>query len=95
MRVGANGPWPDLLALLSGPTPHMMAHALHAAVAIEAVLPDGTRHAATAIVEEISRGPVSERDLLLGFGTSVALPVGSEIWLTQAPLPGNSFTTNQ
>jgi len=95
MRVGAYGPCLDLLVLPSGSTPHMMAHALHAAVAIEAVLPDGTRHAATTTMEEISRGPVPERGLQFGIGTSVALPVGSEIWLTQAPLPGNSFTTNQ
>lgn len=91
LRVAASWPLPGLglLALPGGPTPHLMAYALHAAVAVEATLPDGTRHVATATVEEISRGAAPERGLLLNFGTPVAVPVGSEIWLGRSPLAGS------
>ena len=88
LRVATTWPLPGLglLALSSGPTPHLMAYALHAAVAVEAVLPNGTRHAATATVEEISLRAVPERGLLLDLGSPVALPAGSEIWLDQSPM---------
>ena len=90
LRVAATWPLPGLglLALPSGPTPHLTAYELHAAVAVEAILPDGTRHAATATVEEITREMVLERGLLLDFGTTVALPNNSEIWLVPALLSG-------
>ena len=90
LRVAATWPLPGLglLALPDGPTPHLTAYPLHAPVAAEAILPDGTRHTATATVEEISRGATSERGLLLDFGTPVALPIGSEIRLVRPPLAG-------
>ncbi|MFC6222361.1 hypothetical protein ACFP2F_03835 [Hymenobacter artigasi] len=90
LRVAATWPLPGLglLALPSGPTPHLAAYELHAAVAAEAVLPDGARHAATATVEEITRGAIPERGLLLEFGAAVDLPAGTEIWLVLPPLPG-------
>ena len=85
LRVAATWPLPGLglLALSAGPTPHLMAYGLHAAMAVEAVLPDGTRNAATATVEEITRGAVPERGLLLDFGTGLGLPLDSEIWLVR------------
>ena len=73
-----------LLALPSVPTPHLAAYELHAAVAVVAVLPDGTRRAATGTVEEISRGAVPERGLLLDYGSPMAVPNDSEIWLVAA-----------
>lgn len=90
LHVATTWPLPGLglLALPAGPTPHLTAYALHATVAVEAVLPDGTRHTATATVEEISREAASERGLLLDFGMPVALPVGSEIRLVRPPLAG-------
>ena len=75
-----------LLALPAGSTPHLTAYERYAAVAIEAVLPDGTRHATTATVEEITRGAIPERGLLLDLGMEAGLPVGSEIWLVPQPL---------
>ncbi|MGY3090649.1 hypothetical protein ACVWYF_003710 [Hymenobacter sp. UYAg731] len=88
LRVAAIWPLPGLglLALPDGPTPHLTAYELHAAVAVEAVLPNGTRHPGTATVEEITRGAVPERGLLLDFGTSIVVPNHSEIWLS-APTP--------
>ena len=87
LRVAATWPLPGLglLALPNGPTPHLTAYALHTTVAVEAILDDGTRHAATATVEEITRGAAPERGLLLDFRSPLALPVGSEIWLAQSP----------
>jgi len=76
-----------LLALPSGPAPGLQPYALHTALAVMAILPDGTRHAATATVEEISRPMAAEapvRGLLLDFGTTVALLSETEIWLTDA-----------
>lgn len=90
LRVAATWPLPGLglLALPSGPTPHLTTYDLHMAIAAEALLPDGTRHATTATVEEITRGAIPERGLLLDFGIAVALPVGSEIWLVPPPPSG-------
>jgi hypothetical protein len=91
LRVAATWPLPGLglLALPAGPTPHLVAYALHAAVAVEAVLPDGTRHPATATVEEITRGAEPERALLLDFGKNIAVPEHSEIWLVAPRLSGS------
>ena len=88
LRVATTWPLPGLglLALPAGPVPHLAAYELHAVVAVEAVLPDGTRHPATATVEEITRGAFSERVLLLDFGMSLALPEHSEIWLAPSQL---------
>ena len=92
LRVAATWPLPGLglLALPAGPTPHLTAYELHAAVAVEAVLPDGTCHPATATVEEITRGAVPERGLLLDFGTNIAVPDHSEIWLVPSRLSGTN-----
>lgn len=83
LSVAATWPLPGLglLVLPSGPTPHLAAYTLHTAVAVEAVLPDGTRHQSTATVEEITRGAEPERALLLDFGMNIAVPERSEIWL--------------
>ncbi|MDB5268807.1 MAG: hypothetical protein JWP58_1847 [Hymenobacter sp.] len=91
LRVAATWPLPGLglLALPDGPTPHLTTYELHAAVAVEAVLPDGARHPATATVEEITRGAIPERGLLLDFGASIAVPDSSEIWLAR-PQPSSS-----
>ena len=81
--------WPlpglGLLVLPAGPTPCLAACGLHTALAVAAHLPDGTRHAGTASVEEVSRpddvtGPT--RGLLLDLGTAEHLPPGADIWLT-------------
>lgn len=67
--------------LPEGSTPHLVAHALHTALAVTSVLPDGTRHVGVATIEEVTRpdtGPT--RGLLLDFGTAVTLPAGTEIW---------------
>ena len=92
LRIAATWPLPGLglLALPSGPTPHLTAYELHTTIAVEAVLPDGTRHATTATVEEITREAVPERGLLLDFGTSMALPFDSDIWLARTPLSGHN-----
>ena len=86
LRVAAAWPLPGLglLVLPDGPTPYLAACSLHVALAIEAHLPDGTRHSGLATVEEVSRptdatGPAS--GLLLDLGPIQQLPVGSTIWL--------------
>jgi hypothetical protein len=93
LRVATTWPLPGLglLALPGSPTPLLLPYALHTALAITAVLPDGTHQPGTATVEEVTRpeaatGPV--RGLLLEMGTTSEmgitspLPSGTEIWLT-------------
>ncbi|GAB2853102.1 hypothetical protein [Hymenobacter ruber] len=87
LRIAATWPLPGLglLALPDGPTPLLLPHALHTALAVVAILPDGSRQPGTATVEEVSRpdaapGPV--RGLLLNMETASPLPPGTEIWLT-------------
>ena len=93
LRVATAWPLPGLglLALPDGPTPYLAACALHTALAVEARLPDGTRHAGQATVEEISRapdaaGPASTSSLLLDLGFARELPAGTTIWLVGQPL---------
>lgn len=90
LRVATTWPLPGLglLVLPNGPAPHLAAYALHTVVAAMAILPDGTRYAATATVEDITRGNLSQRGPLLDFGAAVALPVGSEIELVPPSFPG-------
>ncbi|GAB3875333.1 hypothetical protein GCM10028824_30460 [Hymenobacter segetis] len=90
LRVAAIWPLPGLglLALPAGPTPLLLPYALHTALVVAAILPDGTRQPGTATVEEVSRpdtgtGPV--RGLLLDMGTACALPPDTEIWLAGEP----------
>ena len=76
-----------LLALPQESAAPLAAYALHTALLVEAVLPDGTRHAAHSTVEEITRpeeGTASTRGLLLDFAGPLALPLGTTIWLAQA-----------
>ncbi|GAB3854034.1 hypothetical protein GCM10028822_23500 [Hymenobacter terrigena] len=87
LRVATTWPLPGLglLALPDGLTPLLLPYALHTALAITALLPDGTHQSGTATVEEVSRpddaaGPV--RGLLLDMSTTSPLPPGTEIWLT-------------
>lgn len=94
LQVAATWPLPGLglLALPPAAGPALAGYALHTALAVEATLPDGTRHAAHATVEEITRpeasaggegaGPV--RGLLLTFAQPVELPPGTTIWLADA-----------
>ena len=86
LRVAATWPLPGLglLVLPDGPTPYLAACALHTALAVTSVRPDGTRHGGVATVEEVTRpdaGPTC--GLLLDFGAAVALPPGTEIWLNK------------
>ncbi|MBJ6109055.1 hypothetical protein JAO73_08540 [Hymenobacter sp. BT523] len=85
--------WPlpglGLLVLPQGPAPTLAPYALHTALAVEARLPDGARHAAVATVEEMTRPDTpgaSTRGLLLDVGAAT-LPAGTEIWLTDAAGP--------
>ena len=76
-----------LLALPQEPAAPLAAYALHVALLVEAVLPDGTRHAARATVEEITRpeeSTASMRGLLLDFAGPLSPPLGTTIWLAQA-----------
>ena len=89
LRVAATWSLPGLglLALPQEPAAPLAAYALHAALLVEAVLPDGTRHAAHATVEEITRpeeSTASTRGLLLDFAGLLTLPPGTTIWLAQA-----------
>ena len=89
LRVAAAWPLPGLglLALPQAATPQLAAYALHTALAVEAALPDGTRHTAHATVEEITRPEESNiptRGLLLDFAAPVVLPPGTTIWLATA-----------
>lgn len=89
LRVATAWPLPGLglLVLPDGPTPYLAACNLHTALTVEVRLPDGTRHAGLATVEEITRstaGPAS--GLLLDLGPNLELPVGSTIWLA-GPAP--------
>ena len=88
LRVAAAWPLPGLglLALPDGPAPALAAYDLHAALAVEAVLPGGARHAATATVEEVTRpeAPDPTRGLLLDWEPALELPAGAEIWLAAA-----------
>ena len=89
LRVAATWSLPGLglLALPQEPAAPLAAYALHAALLVEAVLPDGTRHAARATVEEITRpeeSTASMRGLLLDFAGLLSLPLGTTIWLAQA-----------
>ncbi|WP_210513827.1 hypothetical protein [Hymenobacter terricola] len=90
LRVAATWQLPGLglLALPDGPTPPLAPFALHTALAVEARLPGGTRHAAIATVEEVTRPEAPDapaRGLLLDFGAAVELPAGTEIWLVAVP----------
>ena len=87
LRVAQAWPLPGLglLVLPAGPTPCLAACGLHAALAVAAHLPDGTRHAGTASVEEVSRPDdvaAPTRGLLLDLGPARYLPPDTEIWLT-------------
>ncbi len=89
LRVAATWPLPGLglLALPDGPTPHLAAYLLHTALAVEAILPDGSCHAAAATVEEVTRPEAPGKPaqgLLLDFGAALPLPSGTEIWLSAA-----------
>ena len=89
LRVAATWflPGLGLLALPQGPAARLAAYALHTALLVEAVLPDGTRHAAHATVEEITRpeeSTASMRGLLLDFASQIVLPPGTTVWLVQA-----------
>ena len=86
LRVAAAWPLPGLglLALPEGPTPHLAAYELHTALAVEVALPDGTRQAATATVEEVTRPETPDavaRGLLLEFEKPMVVVPGTEIWL--------------
>jgi hypothetical protein len=85
LRIAATWSLPGLglLAIAAGPTPYLAGYPLHTALAVEAVLPAGQRHQATATVEEVSRDAGPERGLLLDFGIVVELPAGTEIWLAE------------
>ena len=91
LRVAAAWPLPGLglLALSDGPAPPLAAYPLHAALAVEAVLPGGARRAATATVEEVTRADddAPARGLLLDFGGAVVLEPGTEIWLSETGTP--------
>ncbi|MBD2723002.1 hypothetical protein [Hymenobacter armeniacus] len=92
LRVAAAWPLPGLglLLLPQGPAPALAPYALHTALAVEARLPDGARHAAVATVEEMTRPETPNaptRGLLLDVGAAT-LPAGTEVWLTDAAEPG-------
>ncbi|HEX8330757.1 MAG TPA: hypothetical protein VF629_24715 [Hymenobacter sp.] len=87
MRVASAWPLPGLglLVLPDSPTPQLDAYALHTAIAVEAVLPDGSRRAATATVEEITRdgaASTATRGLLLDVEVAT-LPAGTTVWLRE------------
>ena len=87
LRVAATWSLPGLglLALPDGPTPLLLPYALHTALAVAAILPDGTEQPGIATVEEVSRpetGPGPVRALLLDMSTASLLPPGTEIRLT-------------
>ncbi|MDQ2769500.1 MAG: hypothetical protein M3Y54_03255 [Bacteroidota bacterium] len=88
LRVAATWLLPGLglLALPAGPTPHLTAYALHTALAVRAVRPDGMALVGVATVEEVSRpgteAAVSQRALLLEMEAAETLPPDTEIWLS-------------
>ena len=91
LRVAQTWPLPGLglLALPDGPTPYLVACALHTALAIEVRRPDGTGDSGQATVEEVSRSSDADgptRGLLLDLGLARELPVGTTIWLVGQPL---------
>jgi hypothetical protein len=83
LRVAATWPLPGLglLVLPQGPTPHLAAYPLHTALRVRAHLPDGSRHEATATVEEVTREAELVQGLLLDTQALVSVPAGTEIWL--------------
>ncbi len=86
LRVASTWSVPGLglLALPAGPTPGLQPYPLHTALAVVALGPDGSRHAASATVEEITPDDPADapvRGLLLDFGTAVTLLPATEIWL--------------
>jgi hypothetical protein len=87
LRVAQAWPLPGLglLVLPDGPAPALAAYDLHTALAVEAALPGGARHAAVATVEELTRPetPAPTRGLLLDV-EAADLPAGTEIWLAEA-----------
>ncbi|MET4075680.1 hypothetical protein [Hymenobacter sp. UYCo722] len=88
LRVAAAWPLPGLglLVLPDGPTPYLAACDLHTALAVEAHLPDGTRHPGLATVEEVARPETTVLSLLLDLSPARELPVGTIIWLA-GPAP--------
>ncbi|GAA4348120.1 hypothetical protein GCM10023185_03740 [Hymenobacter saemangeumensis] len=72
-----------LLALPDAPARRLAGYDLHTGLSIEAVLPEGTRHAGSATVEEITRQAQTQRGLLLDLGALAHLPAGTEIWLLE------------
>ena len=88
MRVASTWPVPGLglLALPAGPTPGLGPYYLHTALAVLAIEPDGTRHAGTATVEEITPDSlgIPVRGLLLDFDGPATLLPATEIWLTES-----------
>lgn len=85
LRIAATWSLPGLglLALPEGPTPNLAAYLLHTALVVEAAVPSGARHRASATVEEVARsGAAPERGLLLDLDAPVVLPSGTEIWLS-------------
>ena len=77
-----------LLALPAGPDGPLRAHALHAALVVEARPPGGPVVAGAATVEEVAHAGRSTYGLLLELAGAVALPVGTEIWGRGAPAVG-------
>jgi hypothetical protein len=98
LRVAATWPLPGLglLALPAGSTPHLLPYALHTALAVLAIGPDGERHVGTATVEEVTQPGASDtpvRSLLLDFGAPIPLSPNTEIWLhdSEPLLDGTEF----
>lgn len=87
LRVAEAWPIPGLglLALPAGPDAPLRAHALHAALAVEARPPSGPAVAGTATVEEVAHAGRTTYGLLLEFAGPADLPVGTEIWGRAAP----------
>lgn len=87
LRVAAAWAVPGLglLALPAGPDDALRAHALHAALPVEARLPGGATATGTATVEEIDRAGVAGYGLLLDLGPLAAVPPGTEIWQVPGP----------
>ena len=101
LRVARTWPLPGLglLALPADATPHLLAHALHTALPVVAIGPDGTHHPATATVEEVTLPETPQSPvwgLLLDFGQHVSLVPGTEIWLnsSSADSPEPSLDTD-